>query len=211
MFQPLKLDVSCPLTFSDFVSKKLEKHFLAPVHEMFRYPLLNRSRETHFEFTIANNLLAVISGLSTLCYKPKKIRGDTGDRFRKTLIDHYPWQEEPTGGLPQHEWALELYKTYRNSLAHALGIERKGALIKFLRIRAKRGDKFRGHSERKLKAIETSVARPGWSPTLQKDSLRTVLHLEGLYWGTRRLTENLSASTLQMKQADAYLKKRANW
>lgn len=211
MFKPLILHSSCPARFSDFAKRKLQKHFLAPVHEMFRYPLGSRKTQTLFEFTIANNLLSVVSGLSALCYKPTGKPGDSGRRFRRILIDHYPWSDEPSLPSTQDDWASELYKTYRNPLAHALGVDAKGSRVEFLRIRVRSSERIRGHSEKELEAIETSVTRPPWSATLKKDASRTVLHLEGLYWGVRKLTEAVSGSAARMAIADEYLRKRANW
>jgi hypothetical protein len=211
MFKPLNLDVACPVRFQEFVSRKLERHFLAPVHEMFRYPLKPKKAETLFEFTIANNLLTVVSGLSTLCYKQTSKLGDNRDRFKSTIVDHYPWAEEPSLQFTHDQWASEVYRTYRNSMAHALGVEKKGDRMEFLRIRIRSSDRIRGHSEKKLEAIELSASRPAWSATLRKDSSRTILHLEGFYWGVRKLIESLSASSARMAIADDYLSKKANW
>jgi hypothetical protein len=96
-------------------------------------------------------------------------------------------------------------------MAHALGIEGKGNLVKFFRIRTQTGGRIRGHSEKKLEAIELSASRPAWSPTLRKDASKTVLHLEGFYWGVRKVIESLSASSARMSIADDYLSKKANW
>ena len=196
MFRSLGLHSSCPARFSQFVERKLEKHFLAPVHEMFRYPLRSKKTETMFEFTIANNLLSVVSGLSALCYKPTRAPGDSGHRFRQVLLDHYPWSEEPSSPSTRDHWAAELYNTYRNPLAHALGVDKKGNRVEFLRTRVRSHGRLRGHSEKELEGMETSTRRPPWSATLKKDASRTILHLEGFYWGVRKLTEAVSASTV---------------
>jgi hypothetical protein len=211
MFKPLSLDVSCPARFQDFVNRKLERHFLAPVHEMFRYPLKPKKSETLFEFTIANNLLTVVSGLSSLCYKQTNTLGDNRDRFKSIIVDHYPWTEEPSLQFTHDQWASVIYRTYRNSMAHALGVEGKGERVEFLRIRTKSSNRIRGHSEKKLEAIESSASRPAWSATLRKDASRTILHLEGFYWGIRKLVESLSTSSVRMIIADDYLSKKANW
>jgi hypothetical protein len=211
MFKPLSLDVTCPARFQEFVSRKLERHFLAPVHEMFRYPLKPKKTETLFEFTIANNLLTVVSGLSTLCYKHTNRPGDNRDRFKSIIADHYPWSAEPSLQFTRDQWASEIYRTYRNSMAHALGVEGKGDRVEFLRIRIKSGNRIRGHSEKKLEAIELSAIRPAWSATLRKDSSRTILHLEGFYWGIRKLIESISTSSARMAVVDDYLSKKASW
>ena len=211
MFKPLSLHSSCSTRFRDFSERKLQRHFLAPVHEMFRYPLGPKKAQTLFEFTIANNLLSVVSGLSALCYKSTRKPGDSGNRFRKILVDHYPWSEEPSLPSTRDDWASELYKTYRNPLAHALGVDEKGNRVEFLRIRVRSHGRLRGHSEKELEAMESSATRPSWSATLKKDASRTILHLEGFYWGVRKLTEILSGSATHMAIADDYLRKKANW
>ena len=210
MFKPLSLDVTCPARFQEFASSKLERHFLAPVH-LFRHPLKPKKSETLFEFTIANNLLTVISGLSTLCCKQTNRLGDNRDRFKSIIVDHYPWADKPNMQFTHDQWAEEIYRTYRNSMAHALGIEGKGNRVKLFRIRVKSGNGASGHNEKKLEAIELSASRPAWSATLRKDSSRTILHLEGFYWGIRKLIESLSASSARMMVADNYLSKKPNW
>jgi hypothetical protein len=206
---PLKLDDGCSGLFRRFVEKKVCVHFLGPTREMFRSGIRRDSELTAFEGTIVSNLMAVIGGISTICY-PSHGR-DSGMRFQRTVIDHYPWSCEPTVDIDRPSWAATLYYRYRNPFAHALGIDDEQRSIKSTRIPYRSSKRLRGYSEAELTRLESSVERPDWPETLRFNSLRILLHTEGLYWGTRRLIESASSNGNCMIAAHKFLRSSAHW
>jgi len=206
---PLQLDPHCSANFRKFVETKLTKHYVLPLRELFQQPRQAQRKEIHFGFAIANTLLSLVSGISALTY-PRP--WGPGRKFKTLLEQHYPWNSEPPSGTIGPSGARIIYETFRNPLAHALGIEEGSKVVVFKRLYKPTGDGHRGYHLREIEAIERSLDRPSsWSATLTEKPAKVVLLLDGFYWGCRRMIEKISADQAAMQRAEAYLGSIKNW
>jgi hypothetical protein len=97
---------------------KLERHYLQPVHAMFRLPIPHYRVVGEFQFGIAHLLLPAIAAVSTTLYEQS---GSNGERFRQLLLNYYFFILEPANAVPSIDAARTLWSVFRNSLAHDLG------------------------------------------------------------------------------------------
>jgi hypothetical protein len=169
---------------------KLERHYIEPVHGMFRLPLPHYRIGGQFHFSMAQTLLSAVAGLSTTLYSTI---GGNGARFRGIIVGYYPFDEEPKNAVSADLAADTLWAVLRNPLAHDLGFDlakkAKTPEIKVLRNLTK--SKTRGLSELAIEALERPGPNPLNDPTLQIRSDATVLCIDALYRGVRRLTERI--------------------
>ena len=101
-----------------------------------------------------------------------------------------------------------IYKSFRNPLAHALGIAENGDEIKILR----KLNGSRGYRESDLVAIERSPTRnASWQATVQTGPDVTTLSIEGLYWGVRMMIANSTRHPDLMATADKQLLNWPHW
>jgi len=185
---------------------KLERHYLQPVHAMFRLPLPHYRIVAEFQFGIAHLLLAAVAGVSTTLYAQS---GSNGERFRQTLLGYYPFTLEPVGAIPAINAARTLWSVFRNSLAHDLGFDvekqAKTPETKLLRVLTKAPSGARGLTERMIERLEDSYVRPAKKPTIAIRPDATVLFIDVLYWGVRCMTQNLLADTARIQRAEKFL------
>jgi hypothetical protein len=173
-----------------------------------QHPRQLRRNEIHFDFMIAGTLLSLVSGVSALTY-PKSWK--SGKKFKTLLESHYPWNEEPLSGTRGHSGTKIIYDTFRNPLAHELGIKEGDTTVVFKRIYQPSPQGRRGYHLRELAAIEQSPTRPPWSATLTEKPDKVVLLLDGLYWGCRRMIESVSRDQDAMQRAEAFLSAAKHW
>jgi hypothetical protein len=167
--------------------------YLRDVHAMLRLPLPGAGIDAGCNFTIAGTLCAVAAGLSRV-FVPG-IRW-AGEAFRNVLVE-YPYADEPAGAIIGVDFANHLYDTYRNNLAHSLGIniDWNGSeqVIKTLGT-VKIARHWLSASEQQLNELE-SDSRPAWlGKTLELDGRTYKLGVEPLYWGVRKLTQRLATT-----------------
>ena len=183
---------------------KLERHYLTPVHAMFRMPVPNYCMVGEFQFSLAQILLGAVAGVSTTLYARS---GSNGYRFLQLLINYYPFDQEPTNTVPVPDAARTLWLVFRNPLAHDLGfdLEKKAKTpeVKVLRVLTKNGT--RGLTEKKIESLEDTSVRPMAKPTLAIRADATVLFVDALYWGVRCMLETLLADTNRVQSAEAFL------
>jgi hypothetical protein len=179
------------------------------VHAMLRLPIANYRITAGCNFAITHVLMSVIGGASTTLYKQT---GQVGARFVGLLEDYYPWSLEPPGMPAKGDAAKTIYEVFRNPLTHDLGIDVKGKSKGFV-VKTKRLKTFtssgrdRGLTERKIAALETNGNRPNMSPTLTTTNNKSVLLVEGLYWGVRRMIESITHDHTRMAAADSFIAK----
>jgi hypothetical protein len=207
-YRPLVPSVTLPPQVKRLVWK-LERHYLAPAHAMFRLPVANYRLIGEFHFAIGHVLLGAIAGISTTLYAHT---GSNGDRFRKLLVDYYPFASEPGNTIPNLEAARMLWSVFRNPLAHDLGFDlkkkAKTPAIKVVRRLTRIGShNTRGLTERMIEALEETSERPIMKPTLTVRVDATVLFVDALYWGTRRMLEDLLVDTTRIQAAEKFLNK----
>lgn len=208
---PLKLDPSTPAAVEVFVRKAIEALYLSDVHGMLRLPLPHERIEAGQNFAATQVLMGVIAGVSTILFQNK---GESGDLFKGLVEEFFPWDEEPTKDRSKKASAAIVYDVFRNPLTHSAGLMmnwqnntrflvQKQYVVKLKRLLA--NGKISGHSEDWLERFESSASRPSMGPTLTVQPHKRVLLVEGLYWGTRRMIEKLSADAPRMQSANRLL------
>jgi hypothetical protein len=193
------------------VEERIEPLYLCDVHAMFRLPLPQQDIHAGLNFSIAQILMAVISGISTTIYDHK---GEPGELFRGLIEDYFPWDQEKLS-VSRKAAAAIVYDVFRNPLAHAAGLsmEWRGNNRYLVQTdsaqkvkRRLNENKTTGHTEEWLESLERSVARPDMGPTLLVEPLRKVLLIEGLYWCVRRMIYKLASDTERMTRAAQFLR-----
>src|SRR3954466_15230861 len=92
---PLQTDAAPP-SIQDFVHSHVDMQ-LYDVHTMLRLPFVNRiGMEGGCNFARVSVLCAIIAGASTIFFRQD---GTSGSRFRDVLTEHFPWAEQPRGGV----------------------------------------------------------------------------------------------------------------
>lgn len=161
---------------------KLERHYLKPAHTMLRLPVPNCRLVDPCHFALAHLLLGAIAGVSTTLYKQA---GKNGDRFRRLLIEYYPFSLESGNAAPAADAAKTLWDVFRNPLAHNLDFDVRGKAktpeVKVLRALTQTETKTRGLTEKRIEALEDTSARPKLKPTVAIRTDATVLSVDALY------------------------------
>jgi hypothetical protein len=161
-----------------------------------------------FQFGIAHLLLGAIAGVSTTLYAQS---GSNGQRFRQLLLDYYPFNLEPANSVPPIDAVRTLWSVFRNSLAHDLGFDvekhAKTTETKLLRVLTKMPSGTRGLTERMIEKLEDSSTRPAQKPTVAIRPDATVLFVDVLYWGVRRMMESILADNNRVQTAEQFLAK----
>ena len=167
---------------------------LDDVAAMLRLPLPEVGIRAGCNFAAAATLCNLISGISTVLYKPRtKMR--SGLRFKELLKKYFPW--EPTED--KEENAKVIYDIFRNPLAHSLGRQTKTSLP--VLIAKNRSEKDR------IEELQQSTKRPESVPLAVRGdaSKGYVLSVEGLYWGVIQMLRKLAEDTEQMHEANITL------
>ena len=203
-YQKLVLCVDTPPTVREMITKSIESLSFGDVHTMLRLPI--RDKEPNKElgaactFAITHVLLSVISGVSGTLYDPSRSKDgnwDVGEKFKKLLIQYFPWDHEPEPRLRPEASAGIIYDVFRNPLTHSLGLNTN----RRKRIEIKRAD---GLHERVIEQLE-SGPRLHQSSTVKRTDTEIELFVEPLYWGVRRMIEKLTTDKVRMKAAERFL------
>ena len=149
--------------------------------------------------TVAAMLFNIIAGVSVCFYDASKDaleeRKNRGLRFKKLLIEYYPWDSE---SIAPEEGSRLLYEQARNPLVHSLG------LIDVRVEEAKPQPRLR-KAPLTLGAIdelEEALEKPTWLPhTLVIGPAQIEICVPTLYWGLHRLLHKLFADEGQMSRA----------
>lgn len=188
-YTPLVLD-HVPAPLRNFVDDTVEK-YLRELHYLLAVPIPTKAGPQHFQISIANMLLAVISGTaSTLTtFDPP-----SGTQFIKALLQYYPWDRDmPVDGTPKDASHI-LYRVFRNPIVHTGFALRGGRTVK-----TGRGiyplDAI--GIEREVERIETSAVRPFVKRSIVIEPDKIVLWLDPLYWGVRQMIQRALAEASQ--------------
>ena len=204
-YQPLILDPATPPAVRRLIDR-LERLSFGDVHTMLRLPVPNYRLTAGCNFAITQVLTTAIGGLSTTLYRHGNY---DGERFKGLLTHHYPWNLEPRQSVPPAEAARVIYEVIRNPLTHDLGLDlhgkSKGVKVKLKRIQRVGGKG--GMPEKWVEKLERGP-RPIMSPSVTVRSDARVLLVEALYWGLRRMVEEMTHDTSLMARAEAFLATR---
>jgi hypothetical protein len=110
-YTPLHLP-NAPDPLRHFVDDTIEK-YLRELHYLLAVPCPQDSQPKQFQISIANMLVAVISGAAAML---NTIELASGGQFVQMLLQHYPWEEDtPTGGTPRQAANI----LYNNTASHS--------------------------------------------------------------------------------------------
>lgn len=201
-YVPLQIPEGAPEALEQIVRDRIDP-ILRDVHAMLRLPIDDvPGLEAGCNLSAALVLLEVVSGVSAVLYADPELekidkRQRSGEAFKRLLLKHYPWDEEPdTAETIREKHAAEiLYQAFRNPLAHSFGIDSETA-------HGQRKVAKGPLSDNEIVSIERSQDRPEeWpGPTLRTDSrskanrTKTVLTVKLFYWGVRQMIQNVLKS-----------------
>jgi hypothetical protein len=205
MYRPLNVSDAAPGRVKRFIADHLDMQF-EDVHCMLRLPMEEHGLRAGCNFAAAGTLLALIGGASVVLYRPSEFatRGNRGELFTGLLRNHYPWFTARQA-LGRDRTIEKLWEMYRAPLAHALGLHEPGQEdYKVLKLR-------HGLAEAELEELEGPGPCPVWvRPTMERDGAIFKLNVSTLYWGVRRMVEELTRHPRLMRQTDALLE-RQGW
>ena len=202
-YQSLTIDSSTPKVAEHFIRQHLDIQF-NDIHCMLRLPLPELGLTAGCNFATANSLLALVSGISSLLTDNFDTSGQSGDFFKKILLDYYPWDLQPPERSTKERSIDHLYDYFRNPLVHSLGIKTRG---NFLVVVAKNGI-----SETEIEKLEQSHSSPGpaivYTPIVVKNEQieQITLNVDNFYWGVREMLKRLSSDTNQMQKTEQNMK-----
>lgn len=191
-YLPIQLGPAADKSIQKLVEGRVDL-YLRDVHAMLRLPLPEAEIDSGCNFALAATLCSVVAGLSRIFLVTTR---GAGEAFRNVLAE-YPYAEEPAGAIVGIDFAAHLYDTYRNNLAHSLGVNVawNGAeyeIESFGTVKIAR--QWPSISQDRLKELEGDV-RPTWlGKTLELDGRTYKLGVESLYWGVRNLTQRLAST-----------------
>ncbi len=195
-YQSLLLPKGLDTDTAKLIRDQLEPQ-LADVHAMLRLPIdSDPGLGGGCNLSATQVLLSVVSGVSVTVYDPSALtrRGDRGPLFREVLEKHYPWKEERhlPGARLDAAAAVELYRLFRNPLAHTLGVVDPQDNPLGRRVIIEKGSV----PEADIVLLERATSRPAdWTnPTLREDDNELVLWVLSFYWGVRRMICNVATA-----------------
>lgn len=188
-YQRLPLPGGLPHDLETLIRNQLEPQ-LWDVHAMFRMPIADDpGLQGGCNLAVTQVLLSVVSGVSVTVHNlaALTLRGDRGSLFQEVLVQHYPWAEERhiAGARVNADAANDLWKLFRNPLAHTLGLIDPIDNPSGQHVVIEKGS----FAEADIVTTEMATSRPlNWTnPTLRQDGAELVLWAMSLYWGVRRL------------------------
>jgi hypothetical protein len=193
-YHRLSLPTGLPADMERLIRDQLEPH-LVDAHAMLRLPIAtDPGLQGGCNFAIAQVLLSIVSGVSVTLYDPAALsqKGVSGKKFKQVLVHHYPWNQEQhlPGARAGAAAADELYRLFRNPLAHALGVIDLQYNPKAQLVTVEKGS----FAEDVIDADERASVRP---PEWQHATLREegkdhlVLWVRSFYWGVRKMIEDV--------------------
>jgi hypothetical protein len=186
---------------------------LADVHTMLRLPLQEvPGMDGGCNFASVSVLCAVVAGASTIFFRQ---RGFVVERFRDVLKEFYPWHHQPQGGVETAIAVNAIYDNYRNPLAHALAVSTRTqghgpsqTILVDTHLRPF-GVIKRALTEDAVMALEQPDGPPpSWlTPVVTSNSGGGLdIYPHSLYWGTRRMLEQLFRDAALMRQTVIWFK-----
>ena len=201
-YQSLLLPKGLAAGTAKLIRDQLEPQ-LADVHAMLRLPIdSDPGLRGGCNLSATQVLLSVVSGVSVTVYDPSALtgRGDRGKLFREVLEKHYPWKEEQhlPGARLDAAAAAELYRLFRNPLAHTLGVVDPQDNPSGRRVIIEKGSV----PEADIVAQERATSRlADWTnPTLREDGDELVLWVRSFYWGVRQMICDVASARIKTTQ-----------
>lgn len=212
-YASLTLPSGLPAIVEGFIRHKVESDYLSDVHRLLSTTIAASSPRNQIQRPIALTLLATIGGVSRVLYSRGNVTKD-GELFRGCVVDFYPFDLDPPAGVTPQEAASILYEVFRCPLVHSLGTDGHNKLpVRIKRASGyvfKLGRVFRGttDAEAKVEDMERGATKPHNKPWLVVRADATVLWLDNLYWGVRKMVERWALDSKQVALAEKNLEAR---
>lgn len=188
--------IAVPPHAPDFVRQVAQQVFdtqLEEVHWMLANPRPSNVAVVPLDFSLSVTLLAVTDAVAKLLLaRPAK----SGAQFTSLIIERYPWDADPPPeGLSRAGVANIVYDVYRCPLIHAAGIR--------IQPHRKIKTKFALKSEAGLFAL--AGAHMPMRPLIVPAPDKTILNLDTLYWGVRRMIDALLADPIHCEAIERWI------
>ena len=197
-----------------YIINKAEE-YLGDVHTFLKLPHQQCGYDAGGNYSIALVLFGVIDGASKTLYPIQAAKspvdpGKSEPPFVTLLTDYYPWDDEPDlDAVKGKRGAQDLYYCFRNPLTHSLA-SRPPDDPEHRRARIYKVEKYDpGFTEDLLVELEQGPGRLEMSGKPLSATVRhrasddvMVILLESLYWGVRRMLENLTHDSSVMQKAE---------
>lgn len=207
-FIALRIAESTPAEISRLIEDQIRMQF-NDVHTMLRLPIPESTLLAGCNFAAANSLLALISGLSALLTPNFDTTTISGTKFTGVMKNYYPWDIQPTeGDTTPHgiDGTIDqLYRYFRNPLAHSLGIKTRGNYLVSI--------EKSPLSESAIEQLESKASSPGpaitYSPIRlnDEDIEQIALNVPNFYWGVREMLHRMTQDSQLMKDVQSNLKR----
>lgn len=132
-------------------------------------------------FALATLLLTQADAVSNILFKPA-CKTSSGDRFVTMFQKLYPWAADPGGhtGDQRRMLAEQIYNAYRNPFVHRAGLHHGLPRAKLhFTLKSRDGVDALANSTQPIRTL------------VEVHPDRSLLHLDTLYWGLRRIIEKL--------------------
>jgi hypothetical protein len=193
-YRPINILEGVPPVLEDVVKTVIDP-VLADLHHLLviRYP--DQGPKGSMQRAQAIVLLAAIDGAAQLLHPGEM---SIGSRFKGFLKRRFPWSSCPADGLSTDQACALLWDEARCPLLHRFGAKHQSL------VRVKLGNVF-NLSDSSLEAIESSAERPHSSPAIERNSERTVIWIENIYWGLRKAIEAAVSDPMNAHAAETWI------
>ncbi len=173
--------------------------YLADVYSMLSSRPLNRTNGGACNLTATLVLLCIVDAMATYIYpKAPRGRGSQGKRFQKLIVDKMRWGSETAGWTRKSQAAEILYREMRNTLTHALGVDRPTNLREKGFVEPTAGV-WGNITPKRIGAIDARKSWPATWPVLSvltdARGSRQKLTVAALYWHVKKMVDDLAASS----------------
>lgn len=186
----LRLEQHVPPSVVRIVRKCFEPS-LKEIHGLMTIGGMEHGRIVVFSIATATLLLTQMDGAATLLGPPT--------RFDAFVLRYYPWDADPpTPPFDRRSVSDLLYLTYRNPFVHNARVRIRGDRSTVQKV------KLILKSPAGIDALATAP-RP-IRPLLKTTPQKTIVNLDTLYWGLRRMIETALSDERRCAQIDLRLR-----
>lgn len=213
----LTLPKTLPHNVAMFIRHRVEA-YLFDARQLLSTAFPEAHPRAQIQRPIALTLLATIAGVSRVLHSRKNAKGgdETFDSvlFPGFVADYYPFDIDPPKDVTPDVAAKILYSAFRCPLVHSLNTDGPDSMptniARSPEFITKIGRALRGNSdaERDVEALERCETKPYSEPWLVVRPDATVLWLDALYWGVRKMIERWALDAEQVKLADQKMAER---
>ncbi len=179
----------------------LDMHF-SDARAMLQLPRPDVGIETGCNLALSTMLCNILSGISTTVYKPANLLHEVksecgaGAAFRGLVRDFFPYT--PPGAV---DFPKELYDYARNSLVHALGMDKNVWRAVYTRV-LHNPHPDSGWTDQELNDLESGRWKISSHPSVGIAGQQWTMYCDSFYFDAIELLRRLASDTAQMQAAE---------